>query len=391
MSRFDKDSPMKILMLGEAACGKSNIVGRYKRGRQYQFYTDYSPTIIEEHHVKVCGHPTIIADLGGSVYDGYKFLFDSEIEEADSYLLCFGLDSEWSFQVAQHYLEKVHNVSFEEKGQFNATLVATKCDLSSDGDLVSRGHELAAEYGIPFIQCSARNDVNIDALFETAHKKGIDESAYKQSIGGWFDELWPLSLSFPKQLSVKEALEDSLQQAFSVYDQNLDLCVFFYEELLPFIVDMRLLHNHSMWESIWAIHWELPRVLTGRSSRSSLGLELLDDFDDDSFDETRPPVQFLDKDVSTVPSQHTMSSLKLCKRLKAIDTYKLINKERVLQCQECWKRFSWPLARKYNCQVCGHVFCGNCTKHRITLHECSGPTKQRICNSCWDSHNKLFD
>lgn len=377
MNRFDTESPMKILMLGEAASGKSNIVGRYKRGRHYQFYHDYSSTVIEEHHVKVCGHPIIITDLGGGVYDGYNFLFDSEIEEADSYLFCFGLDSEWSFQVAQHYLEKVHSVNFEEKGHLKATLVATKCDLSSDDDLVSRGHALAAEYGIPFIQCSARNDVNIDALFETAYKQSIDE---------WFDELWPLSLSYEKQLLVKEALEDSLQQAFSVHDQNLDLCLFFYEELLPFVVDIRLLNNQSMWESIWAIHWELPRVLTGRSSRSSLGLELLDDSEDDTFSETSPPVQF-----HRATSQHTMSSLKLCRRVKAIDTYKLTNKGRVLQCQECWKRFSWPLALKYNCQVCGHVFCGNCTKHRISLQECSGPTKQRICNSCWDSHSKLFE
>jgi len=382
MNRFDRDSPMKILMLGEAHCGKSKVVGRYRRGRQYQFYNEYNSTVIEEHHVKVVGHPIIITDLGGGVSQDYEFLFDSETEEADCYLFCFAVNNEWSFQVAQHYLEKVHSVSFEEKGQFKATLVATKCDLPSDGDLVSRGHELAADYGIPFIQCSAKTDVNIDALFEIAYRQSIDE---------WVDELWPLSLSYQKQLLVKEALEDSLQHAFSVHDEKLDLCVFFYEELLPFIVDIRLLHNQSMWESIWAIHWDLPHVLTGRSSRSSLGLELLDDFEDDSFSETSPPLQFLEKAVYTEPSQHTMSSLELCRHVNAIDKSKWTNKERVLQCQECWERFSWPLTLKYNCRVCGHVFCGECSKHRITMQACSGPTEQRICNSCWDSHSKLFE
>jgi len=367
MNDFDKESSVKILMLGSVACGKSTMVGRYKCGRHYKFYSDYySTTIIEEYPVKINQKPVTIIDFGGM--DDFEALREEEIEAADIFLVCYEVKNDWSFQTAQHYLNKIQDMNFEET--LRATLVATKCDLPHCDIDLDRGAKLAVEYSIPFMKCSAKNDININAVFETA---------YNQSFDDWFDESWPLCLSPSDQFHLKQTLEDAIRDAFGY--SALDVFAFLYEDFLPFIVNIE---EESIWKDdqpTWLCEPEedaLPRGNTGRSSRSSCDLgEFNESFRSVAMGNT------LSTDLAI-----SLNSFKLCKDVKVLDQSLWEDKERILQCKGCWERFSWPFTLKYNCRLCGGVFCSKCTKHQIEFQTISGHCKQRVCKTCRESHGK---
>ena len=123
---------------------------------------------------------------------------------------------------------------------------------------------MAAKYSIPFMKCSAKNDININAVFETA---------YNQSFDDWCDESWPLCLSPSDQIHLKQTLEDAIRDAFGY--SALDVFAFLYEDFFPFIVNIE---EESIWKDdqpTWLCEPEedaLPRGNTGRSSRSSCDL-----------------------------------------------------------------------------------------------------------------------
>jgi len=367
MNDFEKDASVKILMLGAAACGKSTMVGRYKCGRHYRFYNDYSSTIMDEHPLRINEKPVTIIDFGGMLH--FEQLREEEIEGADIFLVCYEVKNDWSFQTAEHYLNKILELNFEET--LRATLVATKCDLSNCDVDLDRGAKLAVKYGIPFMKCSTKNGINITAVFETA---------YNQSFEDWCDESWPLSLSPSDQLNLKRTLEDAFRDAFGYC--ALDVFAFLYEEFFPFIVDIA---EESIWKEddqpTWLCDLEegaLPRGNTGRSSRSSCDIGDINE----SIRSEEIEIH-LSAEQATIPN-----SFKLFQNVKVLDQSLWEDKERILQCKGCWERFSWPFTLKYNCRLCGHVFCSKCTKHQIQFQSVSGPSKQRVCKACWDSHSQ---
>ncbi|XP_031571649.1 uncharacterized protein LOC116305818 [Actinia tenebrosa] len=69
------------------------------------------------------------------------------------------------------------------------------------------------------------------------------------------------------------------------------------------------------------------------------------------------------------------------------DTVVWVPDERVKECHDCKQRFTrWK--RKHHCRACGQVFCGDCSKQKITLPQFGYTNPERVCESCYQQ-NKM--
>lgn len=89
----------------------------------------------------------------------------------------FGNISNWIAQISERQAEDVPKI-----------LVGNKCDLSSKERCVSyeEGKELAEKYRLPFMEVSAKENTNIDALFDLLTERVIEfsESKIQETIMG---------------------------------------------------------------------------------------------------------------------------------------------------------------------------------------------------------------
>ncbi len=79
---------------------------------------------------------------------------------------------------------------FAKEGVFKI-LVGNKCDLNERRQVsTQKGKELANSYGIPFIECSAKSNENINKLFEDSTRAFI-EKQFTSNNSGFIQKIGP--------------------------------------------------------------------------------------------------------------------------------------------------------------------------------------------------------
>lgn len=69
------------------------------------------------------------------------------------------------------------------------------------------------------------------------------------------------------------------------------------------------------------------------------------------------------------------------------DTVVWVSDEMTNECQYCQQKFS-AFRRKHHCRSCGHIFCNDCSKHKVPIPHLGYSIPQRVCDECY---RKLHD
>ncbi|TFL00135.1 P-loop containing nucleoside triphosphate hydrolase protein, partial [Pterulicium gracile] len=83
----------------------------------------------------------------------------------DGYVLLYSVTSRDSFDALKGYINErtEATTAFPSPG----IMVGLKCDLRSERVVqITEGRELAKEYGLPFLEVSAKTGANVDRAFE---------------------------------------------------------------------------------------------------------------------------------------------------------------------------------------------------------------------------------
>ena len=153
----------KVVTLGSTAAGKSAIVIRYISGH---FISEYDPSLVDSYNkdLEVNGeqYKLEVIDIVGA--EEYNSVLDEYRKEAHGFLLVYAVNSLRSFEEVKAIYK--HALDVREGEGFPVVLVGNMCDLN-DSRIVTteQGEELAKELGCPFIEVSAKENVNIDELF----------------------------------------------------------------------------------------------------------------------------------------------------------------------------------------------------------------------------------
>lgn len=165
MTEYD-DVFLKFLIIGESSVGKSNLLIRYINDTfEDSFITtvgvDFKTKFLEidNKHVKLQ-----IWDTAGQ--EKFRAITNSYYRGAHGILLLFDLGNRSTFEQIASWVESIKDKADADTFIY---LVGNKCDLERE---VSKeeAEDLALQYGMKYYEASAKENINVDKVFnDLAH------------------------------------------------------------------------------------------------------------------------------------------------------------------------------------------------------------------------------
>lgn len=190
---------VKLVLLGEAAVGKSSLVLRFVSN---DFQENKEPTIGAAFLTQKCtiGERTIkyeIWDTAGQ--ERFASLAPMYYRNAQAALVVYDITKPASFIKARHWVKELHEQASKD---ITIALVGNKYDLVADDNdtdeslrkvSVDEGRALAEEEGLLFFETSAKSSYNVNEVFVAIGSKipeskpVADETSTRPSEGGRID------------------------------------------------------------------------------------------------------------------------------------------------------------------------------------------------------------
>lgn len=190
MSFPNPATSVKLVLLGEAAVGKSSLVLRFVSN---DFQENKEPTIGAAFLTQKCtiGDRTIkyeIWDTAGQ--ERFQSLAPMYYRNAQAALVVYDITKPASFIKARHWVKELH-----EQASKNITiaLVGNKYDLAENDNeneeslrkvSIEEGKNLAEEEGLLFFETSAKSSYNVNDVFVGIGSKIPDTSASQGAASG---------------------------------------------------------------------------------------------------------------------------------------------------------------------------------------------------------------
>ena len=161
----------KVAVLGFRAVGKTSLTTQFIEGR---FLPDrYDPTIENTYRktirFKKIHFSTEIVDTAGM--DEYARLSRNASVGVHGYVMCYSTTSRQSFEKIKHINDMLLNM-LADTPDIPRILVGSMVDLGDQRQVqFEEGQSLADQWGIPFLECSAKQNLNIAEIFTTLMKE----------------------------------------------------------------------------------------------------------------------------------------------------------------------------------------------------------------------------
>ena len=160
----------KVAVLGYRATGKTTLASAFVKGR---FVEEYDPTIENTFTKKIrfkrAHFATEIIDAAG--LDEYSRVSRNASVGVHGYLLVYACTSRSSFEKIRFINDAVLRVQGQSPGVVRV-LVATMIDRRGRREVAhDEGQALADRWNIPFIECSAKESINVSEVFTTLIKE----------------------------------------------------------------------------------------------------------------------------------------------------------------------------------------------------------------------------
>lgn len=169
-SRREKAEPfdhlVKLLVLGDSSVGKSSLLLRFAENK---FDPNFVLTIGVDFKTKVVesGGRRIklqVWDTAGQ--ERFRTITPAYFRSAMGVILVYDITNAQTFNNIQRWMQNVEDFA---DPSIVRVLVGNKIDLQSQRQVSrSKGQDLAREYDIPFIETSAKGNVNVEDAFMSA-------------------------------------------------------------------------------------------------------------------------------------------------------------------------------------------------------------------------------
>jgi Ras-related protein Rab-1A len=177
---FDVDGIIKILVLGNSNVGKTSLISRYSNNE----YNDiYSATIGVDLNLKIITHGITDKKLKLQLWDAtglekFQSIVKCYYKGTDGFIVMYDVTDRKSFDHINDWLNEIYNKNANSHVKI---LVANKTDLHTCREvLYEEGKELADMYNIDFFEISAKNNTNIDRMFDDFIKNIVANTNYNK-------------------------------------------------------------------------------------------------------------------------------------------------------------------------------------------------------------------
>jgi Ras-related protein Rab-1A len=162
---FPYDHLFKILIIGDAATGKSSMLLRFTDDSfddhiQSTIGVDFKVKHLDMHGKRV---KLTIWDTAGQ--ERFRTITSSYYRGAHGIIVVYDVTDQESFNNVKQWLQEIDRYACEN---VNKLLVGNKCDLTTKKVVdYTTAKEYADQLGIPFLETSAKNATNVEQAFMT--------------------------------------------------------------------------------------------------------------------------------------------------------------------------------------------------------------------------------
>lgn len=134
---------------------------------QNHFVDEYDPTIEDSYRKQVVidGETCLLDILDTAGQEEYSAMRDQYMRTGEGFLLVFAVNNSKSFEDISSYREQIKRV--KDADIVPMILVGNKCDLATRAVDMTEAKDVAKNYGIPFIETSAKTRMGVDDAFYT--------------------------------------------------------------------------------------------------------------------------------------------------------------------------------------------------------------------------------
>ncbi|ENN81628.1 hypothetical protein YQE_01991, partial [Dendroctonus ponderosae] len=163
----EQSNDYRVVVFGAGGVGKSSLVLRFVKGT---FRESYIPTIEDTYRQVISCNKNIctlqITDTTGS--HQFPAMQRLSISKGHAFILVFSVCSRQSLEELKPIYEVIKELKGPDLSQIPIMLTGNKCDESAELREVSTidGQAQAAEWGVSFMETSAKTNHNVKQLFQ---------------------------------------------------------------------------------------------------------------------------------------------------------------------------------------------------------------------------------
>lgn len=163
-ARADYDHLIKVLLIGDSGVGKSCLLLRFSDD---SFTTSFITTIgidFKIRTIELDGKRIKLQIWDTAGQERFRTITTAYYRGAMGILLVYDVTDESSFNNIRNW---IRNIEQHASDNVNKILVGNKADMDESKRAVptSRGQSLADEYGIKFLETSAKTNLNVEQVF----------------------------------------------------------------------------------------------------------------------------------------------------------------------------------------------------------------------------------
>uniref|UniRef100_A0A672YQG2 small monomeric GTPase n=1 Tax=Sphaeramia orbicularis TaxID=375764 RepID=A0A672YQG2_9TELE len=159
-----------VMLLGDSAVGKTCVLVRFKDGAFLggNFIAtvgiDFRNKVVDVDNLKV---KLQIWDTAGQ--ERFRSVTHAYYRDAQALLLLYDITSKPSFDNIRAWLTEIHDYAQKD---VVIMLLGNKSDMAAERVVkTEEGEKLAKEYGVPFMETSAKTGVNVELAFHAIAKE----------------------------------------------------------------------------------------------------------------------------------------------------------------------------------------------------------------------------
>uniref|UniRef100_A0A8C7Y8C5 small monomeric GTPase n=1 Tax=Oryzias sinensis TaxID=183150 RepID=A0A8C7Y8C5_9TELE len=156
------DISFKVMLVGDSGVGKTCLLVRFKDG-----------AFLAGSFISTVGIDFRIWDTAGQ--ERFRSVTHAYYRDAHALLLLYDVTNKSSFDNIQSWLTEIHEYAQQD---VVLMLLGNKADSAHDR-VVKRedGERLAKEFGVPFMETSARSGLNVELAFTAVFEESVDEGS----------------------------------------------------------------------------------------------------------------------------------------------------------------------------------------------------------------------